>query len=406
VEKVYEDTKDGGIVVKTNKAFLKFWNNNMKESNRLKESVNPFQKSPLEVKIKQTDGSWHIYLQTVDGEECLTMTGWETKEQAEHAAMMKGYSFDANKSNETPTRDTPKYTGYEKVRSEKPEEMKLSKEKKIEIKLEGMINKILGKKSFINEQYTKNDLKFVNGKAVIKKGNKILAKIIDREVFFRANNMKNPTSPKFPFSLEISGGIRECDSLEDALTYLNKYLGESVLGKKKALNELEITDVEKVRKIEEMARLSDEFDRIKAEMEKIKKQLEPLDDEITKWMEEADASGERALETKNILITIKKKGNPKVEIPAYKERFERLYSRVNGALKKQEDEYWESIKKFKKIPTSIGVQYKNNESKINEDNVLSRTWSKVKSYFGNLFNKIVNYGKIADQGINELKRMV
>lgn len=290
------------------------------ENKTLKEAVNPFQKSPLEVKIKQTDGSWHIYLQTVDGEECLTMTGWGTKEQAEHAAMMKGYSFDANKSSETPTRETPKYTGYEKVRSEKPEEMKLSKEKKIEIKLESMMREILGKK--------------------------------------------------------------------------------------KALNELEVTDVEKVRKIEEMARLSDEFDRIKAEMEKIKKQLEPLDEEITKWMEEADASGERALETKNILITIKKKGNPKVEIPAYKERFERLYSRVNGALKKQEDEYWESIKKFKKIPTSIGVQYKNNESKINEDNVLSRTWSKVKSYFGNLFNKIVNYGKIADQGINELKRMV
>jgi len=121
------------------------------ENKTLKEAVNPFQKSPLEVKIKQTDGSWHIYLQTVDGEECLTMTGWGTKEQAEHAAMTKGYSFDANKSNETPTRDTPKYTGYEKVRSEKPEEMKLSKEKTIEIKLESMMRRILGKKKALIE---------------------------------------------------------------------------------------------------------------------------------------------------------------------------------------------------------------------------------------------------------------
>ena len=120
--------------------------NGLEKSKNLKESINPFQKSPLEVKIKQTDGSWHIYLQTVDGEECLTMTGWGTKEQAEHAAMMKGYSFDANKSNETPTRDTPKYTGYEKVRSEKPEELKLSKEKTIQIKLESMMRQILGKK--------------------------------------------------------------------------------------------------------------------------------------------------------------------------------------------------------------------------------------------------------------------
>lgn len=122
-----------------------------KENRNIKEAVNPFQKSPLEVKIKQTDGSWHIYLQTVDGEECLTMTGWGTKEQAEHAAMMKGYSFDANKSNETPTRDAPKYTGYEKVRSEKPEEMKLSKEKTIEIKLESMMREILSKKKALNE---------------------------------------------------------------------------------------------------------------------------------------------------------------------------------------------------------------------------------------------------------------
>ncbi len=29
VEKVYEDKKDGGIIVKTNKAFLKFWYNKL-----------------------------------------------------------------------------------------------------------------------------------------------------------------------------------------------------------------------------------------------------------------------------------------------------------------------------------------------------------------------------------------
>jgi hypothetical protein len=195
----------------------------------LKEAVNPFQKSPLEVKIKQIGGSWHIYLQTVDGEECLTMSGWDTKENAEHAAMMKGYSFDGNKSNETPKRDQPKYTGYEKVRSEKPEEMKLSKEKKIEIKLERMIREILGKKKVLNEQYTKNDLKFVDGKALVKKGNKILAKVFDREAYFKAQNVNVSFSPKYPYSLTINAMTRECESLDEVLTYLNKYLNESAL---------------------------------------------------------------------------------------------------------------------------------------------------------------------------------
>jgi hypothetical protein len=195
----------------------------------LKESVAPFQKSPTQVKIKQEDGRWHIFLQTVDGEECLTMSGWDTKENAEHAAMMKGYSFDGNKSNETFKREQPKYTGYEKVRSEKPEEMKLSKEKKIEIKLERMIREILGKKKVLNEQYTKNDLKFVDGKALVKKGNKILAKVFDREAYFKAQNVNVSFSPKYPYSLTINAMTRECESLDEVLTYLNKYLNESAL---------------------------------------------------------------------------------------------------------------------------------------------------------------------------------
>jgi hypothetical protein len=442
----------------------------------LKESVAPFQKSPTQVKIKQEDGRWHIFLQTVDGEECLTMSGWDTKENAEHAAMMKGYSFDGNKSNETFKREQPKYTGYEKVRSEKPEEMKLSKEKKIEIKLERMIREILGKKKVLNEQYTKNDLKFVDGKALVKKGNKILAKVFDREAYFKAQNVNVSFSPKYPYSLTINAMTRECESLDEVLTYLNKYLNESALveaagtrklkkqiedfiytklGKRPykgqirfkgnvlvidnseisfgnyaswiaknatglkwepigqsmaklveyTLTELEVTDPDKVKKIEEMARLSDSFDRLKAEMEKIKKQLDPLDEEITKWMEEADAAGERALETKNILITIKKKGNPKVEVAAYKERFERLYSRVNKALKKQEDEFWAATRKFKVVPTTIGVQYKTQESSIKEDNVVSKGWNKIKSFFSNLYNKVIQYGKIADQGIAELHKL-
>jgi len=177
------------------------------------------------------------------------------------------------------------------------------------------------------------------------------------------------------------------------------------LKKKVKLNELEVTDPDKVKKIEEMARLSDSFDRCKAEMEKIKKQLDPLDEEITKWMDEASAAGERALETKDILITIKRKGNPNAEVAAYKERFERLYSRVNGALKKQEDEFWAATRKFKVVPTSIGVQYKKQENAMNEDNMLSQGWNKIKSFFSNLYNKVIQYGKEADRGIAELHKL-
>lgn len=191
----------------------------------------------------------------------------------------------------------------------------------------------------------------------------------------------------------------------EILRIAKRVIREELSKKKVKLTELEVTDPDKVKKMEEMARLSDSFDRLKAEMEKIKKQLDPLDEEITKWMDEADAAGERALETKNILITIKRKGNPNAEVAAYKERFERLYSRVNGALKKQEDEFWAATRKFKVVPTSIGVQYKKQENAMNEDNILTQGWDKIKSFFSNLYNKVIQYGKVADQGIAELHKL-
>jgi len=67
------------------------------------------------------------------------------------------------------------------------------------------------------------NLQFIEGKAIIKNGRKTVAKIYDRKVFYTANNIPLSYSPKFPFSLEMNAGIRECESLEDAIFYLNKY---------------------------------------------------------------------------------------------------------------------------------------------------------------------------------------
>ena len=70
----------------------------VQEMKRLKETVKPFQSNPIEVKIKKDSmGRWNATLQTVNGEANeLFAVGYETKEQAEHAAMMHGYSFAGN----------------------------------------------------------------------------------------------------------------------------------------------------------------------------------------------------------------------------------------------------------------------------------------------------------------------
>lgn len=112
------------------------------ENKTIKENTKPFSKQ-TNVKIKQENNRWHIYLETVDGDDCLTPVGFETKELAEHAAMMKGYNFKGNPySEDYEGLEVEKPTKREKVKGLKePEEMKLSKEK--EIKLESLIKKAI-----------------------------------------------------------------------------------------------------------------------------------------------------------------------------------------------------------------------------------------------------------------------
>lgn len=97
-----------------------------KKTFNLKEAVGPFQTNPIEVKIAQDEDSrWNAYLQTINGEEGLFPIGYETKEQAEHAAMTKGYWFDKNTSSKAYQYDRPKLTKHEPVKFDKPTEMKL-----------------------------------------------------------------------------------------------------------------------------------------------------------------------------------------------------------------------------------------------------------------------------------------
>ena len=127
----------------------------------VKETVAAFQRSPIQVKVKQDkdDTRWKLFLQTVDGEECLSMMGYETKELANHAALTKGYVVGNDLSDEPlpETVDGVKPSKRETTGAKKPEQMKLDKEKTIELKLENLIRKVLLKKK-LNEENTELEL--------------------------------------------------------------------------------------------------------------------------------------------------------------------------------------------------------------------------------------------------------
>lgn len=170
------------------------------------------------------------------------------------------------------------------------------------------------------------------------------------------------------------------------------------------LLELEVTDPDLERRIQEYARLSDEMDRLKAELESLKKQFQPLDDELTAMMEQVEATGDRAIETRDLLITIKRKGYSASSV-GYKDAFTQLYNKVNAAMKRQADEIIAANTSVKRIASSIGVQRKQ-ESRITEAGFLQNLYLKVKNFLTSKLSFLKKNGSSIDSDIQKMKQIV
>lgn len=168
------------------------------------------------------------------------------------------------------------------------------------------------------------------------------------------------------------------------------------------LIEIEITDPEIEKKIREYARLSDEMDRLKNELKQLENQYKPIDEELRLMLEEIDATRDRALQVKGLLVTVKRSGYEANSI-GYKEAFTELYNKVNAAMKKQADEIIERNTKIKKVASSIGVQ--KTESKLQEG-PFSGLISKLKSYLQKGLQFLKGNGQQIDNDIAKMTQLV
>lgn len=66
-------------------------------------------------------------------------------------------------------------------------------------------------------------LNFIHGKATVKNGRKIVAKIFDREQFFKGTKMEGHYNKEYPFMLEMNIGGRECTSIDECIQFIEKY---------------------------------------------------------------------------------------------------------------------------------------------------------------------------------------
>lgn len=170
------------------------------------------------------------------------------------------------------------------------------------------------------------------------------------------------------------------------------------------LSEVEITDEDTTKKLEELALLSDQMDKLKSDLAKLKARFDPLDEEITALMEEATKMGERAMETKTVLVTIKRKGYEAKSVK-WKEFYTAFYSKLNGRMRKQADALMAANTEIKKYATTLAVQYKKQENVVNEESLVGRILTKIKSWFSSKLSQLTKQGKDIDTDIATLKRI-
>lgn len=397
----------------------------LKESRKLKEAFFP---DPF-VKIKKEDKGFVVYLQLEDEpEKNITNIPWETKEQAEHACMMKGYVI---KGDEYELPDVPepvKPTKKEKTKdTENPKEMDLGKEKTTkleskskttkEIKLEKFksllknlireelikenldVNKI--KRDFLVNVFPKLDSSFSNEVKFIKSGQTYvleipIQKITQQELslidsFFKKYKLTRDGRPQEESS---HVGNRTNYSIIDFSSSTNESLK-----KKNPLREAEITNSDLEVKAKRYAELANKMKVLEAELKGMEKEYEQLDQEFRPLLETVGKTKDTFIRAGNLLIKIEREGYEKSS-KSYKTGFDYLYNKVNGTMKTLAEEALKMTESVSYVKSKISV--------VQSEGILREySWfSKIKNFLSSKIKKLFGLNKSANDALTELERNI
>lgn len=290
------------LKVRIPKLYKKMDENTMKS--KYKEATEKFQKLPITIKIKKQDKRFCLFLQTVDGEDCLDPVGYETKELAQHAALTKGYTVD----------------GYEPPTNVTKAPM-----------LERLIREI------ISELYTN-----------------------------------------------------------------------------KPINELDVTDPETTKILDELGTLQEQLDNAEAEIEALKKKLNVaglqkqiktiINEKLNTLMVEMEKSGDRLARTENIIMKIERSAY-KREDPQYKEGFLESLKKVNAATKKVLQDVLKAYTTTTNVAAKISFS-RRQENVITEANIFTKFADWLTNMLGALIPKVSARGKQIDNELDRLERVL
>jgi len=242
-------------------------------------------------------------------------------------------------------------------------------------------------------------LKFVNGRALLKKGNKILAKVYDRAVYYPANNMKSSYPKNEPYSLEMSMGSRGCSSLEEVLSFINKYLSESVISEATKITKKVKDAITKLNDLQKkLAEAQAKIDAIKKEygFDDLQKQADNiLKENLWDFMEQLKKDDVRIVKIKNLIMKI----NRFQASPAtynYEKVLDYAMTLVNQDVK---EKILIELKACEKIGNTKG-----NVSFTTEG--IGDIWNSIKGFFQRLIPALQSKGQKIDNQISDLEKQI
>lgn len=350
--------------------------NNMKRT--LKEMLHD---SDTQVTIKQIDGTW--WIQQTETKENLNRDGFESKEAAEHAALTKGYSFPGVEKFAGKEIEIPKLTKTEPIKHDKPEEMKLSKEKELKMEILRIAKRVIAEE--ISD--IKSNSNIINQ----------IAQNLWPNNSFKGNQIKR----------EVDDFIKT-NFPNKSYEYVFKELNRDDPGhgfnenfsKKKDLTEADVTDKPELEaKARRYAELAQSMKKLEAELKEMETEFTKIDQEFRPLLESIGKTKDTFIRAGKLLIKIEREGYEKGSA-SYKTGFDYLYSKVNGTMKTLADEALSMTKTVSYVKSKIAVV---DESVINE----MPSWlMKIKNFLSNKLKKIFGLNKQANDSLSELEKSI
>lgn len=186
----------------------------------------------------------------------------------------------------------------------------------------------------------------------------------------------------------------------------------SEINLKKKLSEVDVTDPEIQKAIDDVAALQEQLDNAEAKVSALKKELgisqleksiqKIMDEKLAGLLAELKATDERIARTERIVVTVQTHGYEK-EVPKYKESFLKAVEKVNAATKKVLNDIFNATKETSVVAAKLKFA-KRTESLIKEENIFQKLANWVVRQLDALAPKLADQGEKIDNALDKLEQ--